>query len=730
MTTTWNDWLSALQGRLQRVYDQRHFYSIRTAFISTMPIMLIGAYAVVVNQLPIPAYQTFMQNVFGEGWRSFGALIFNATMQVIALLIVFSVCVNLATWYNTHKRLNVHPTICGFVGLASFIAVSLPLDADALPFTMTASTGLFVGMVMAVLSSEIFIHISGRGRAMRILSDDPNLAVPQAFVAVLPTVLIVAGFAAVRMLLVWGGVEAGFTTLLYNLLSQPFLHGGDTVATAQLFNLSTHVMWLFGIHGNNVLDEVAQTVFVPAMQQNMDAVAAGMAPPNLITKTLFDSFVYMGGSGTTLGLLIALAVFGRGRSYKMLFRYALPNSIFNINEPLIFGIPIVLNPIYAVPFVLTPVVMLTTTMASMYLGLVPYTTVDVSWATPVFISGYLSTGSVAGVLLQVVNLALAVLIYAPFVRLSERMNRSRFDSAYRELASLVSRDYSSQGQLVRRGDGIGAVARNLANHLEDAAARGELYMHYQPIVDARTNTLHSVEALLRWRNAQYGVISPLITVALAEETGRMERMGHWLMEQAIRQRAGWTEQGLPDFQVSVNVSASQLNVSGFHQQVLALLLKHKVPAHQLQIEITETAALVENETTRLNLARLHEIGITIAMDDFGVGHSSLLYLRTQPIKTLKIDGSLSRDMLKQPANLDIIATIFDLCNLLDVQMIVEYVENQSQLDRLRSVGAYLIQGYYYAQPLPGDQIPTYLKSLEPLPLPPPNEGDEAPGPGT
>lgn len=619
-----------------------------------MPIMLIGAYAVIINQLPIPAYQAFMESVFGDQWRIFGGFIFNGTTAIVALLIIFAVCSNLATWYNSHKFTNVHPAICGFVGLGSYFVISLPINAEDIPFGMVGATGLFVAMVVSVLTAELFIHLCSRKATTRILSDDPNLTVPQSFAAVMPTIVIIGGIALIRILMVRGGVEDGLSTLVYNLLRQPFLAAGDSTGTAQVFNLSSHVMWLFGIHGNNVLDDVAQTVFVPAMQANIAAVAAGLLAENLVTKTLFDSFVYMGGSGTTLGLMIALLIFGKGRSFKTLFRYALPNSIFNINEPLIFGIPIVLNPLYAIPFVLTPVVMLTSSMIAMSAGWVPFTTVDVSWATPVFVSGYTSTGSWAGVVLQAVNLAIAVLIYAPFVRLSDKMNQFRFERAYRDLTNVVANDYSPERRLINRNDEIGAVARNLAGQLENAIPGGEMYMNYQPIVDARTNTLHSVEALLRWKHPSYGIISPLITVALAEKTNRISALGIWLMEQSIIRRAKWTEEGM---------------------------------------------------------------GVTIAMDDFGVGHSSLLYLRTQPITTLKIDGSLSRDILKHPANLDIIATIYDLCNLLEVDTVIEFVDNQAQLDKLLSIGAFLIQGYFFSPPLPGEEIPAFEKQLEERPLP-------------
>ena len=393
-----SDRMLRLFNSLQWLNEQRHLYSIRTAFISAMPLMIVGAFAVVINQFPVPAYQEFMAGLFGERWRMLGTVAFNATTQIVTLFVIWSICSNLAQWYNDHKRRQVHAGICGMVGLASYVAMALPLSAEAIPFTMVGATGLFVAMLVGILSAEAFVQIVSLKRESMVLSDDPNVAVPQSFASIMPAIYVVGGFALVRVILAALGVEAPLTDLVTDLLRTPYENTDSSpLATGMLFNVSTHLMWLFGIHGNNVLDGIAQTVFAPAMAENVAAVAAGLPAPNMITKTLYDVFVYMGGSGTTLGLLLALAFFGRARSNRTLMRFALPTSIFNINEPLVFGIPIVLNPIYAIPFVLTPVVMFSTTVLAMTLGWVPYTTAEVSWATPVFFSGYVATGSAAGV---------------------------------------------------------------------------------------------------------------------------------------------------------------------------------------------------------------------------------------------------------------------------------------------------------------------------------------------
>ncbi|NLK07539.1 MAG: PTS sugar transporter subunit IIC/EAL domain-containing protein [Firmicutes bacterium] len=712
MQTKDNKFMTWLYQKLNTLNRQRHLYSIRTAFIATMPIMIVGAYAVVFNQLPIAAYQEFMVGVFGERWHIFGELAFNATTQIATLMVAFLLPCNLARWYNSNRAVQAHEGICGTVALASYMAVSLPVEgANALCFGIVGVNGLFVAIVVSLIAGEAMIRLACSRRNTELLSDDPNMAVPQSFASILPAVLVIGSFVLLRTVVVKLGIPDGFTDILNNFWRLPYR--GDSAGTAILYNVSTHFMWLFGIHGNNVLDEVAQTVFVPAMEANVAAAAAGMPAPNLVTKTLFDTFVYMGGSGTTLALLVALLLFGRGRNQRTMMKYALPNSMLNINEPVIFGIPIALNPFYAIPFVLTPVVMFFTTTAAMKLGFVPYTIADVPWSTPIFISGYTATGSIAGIVMQFINLIIAVMIYTPFVRLSEKMAQMTFSQAFQELTQLVTGRYDTPAlQLTTRVDGIGAVARNLANQLDTAMAKGDIFLNYQPIVDVQNRKINSVEALLRWRHPEFGAVNPMVAVTLAEETELISTLGMYIFEQAISQRAEWTKQGLGDFHVSVNISTRQLNDPQFYQKVLDILARFDVPAHQLQVEITEAAALVENVTTNNNLQQLHDAGATIAMDDFGVGHSSLLYLRTQPITTLKIDGSLSRDVVENPANLDIIATIYDLSRLLKLETVVEFVETEAQLDKLMTVGSFLVQGYFYSPPLAGDKIPEFFSDFD------------------
>jgi EAL domain-containing protein (putative c-di-GMP-specific phosphodiesterase class I) len=201
----------------------------------------------------------------------------------------------------------------------------------------------------------------------------------------------------------------------------------------------------------------------------------------------------------------------------------------------------------------------------------------------------------------------------------------------------------------------------------------------------------------------------MLTVALTEEVGIIDKLGIWIMEKAIQDRVSWTQKGLSSFHVSVNASSLQLEKASFSKLVFALLEKYKVPPAELQVEITETVALIESDVTRENLDSIHNARITLAMDDFGVGHSSLLYLRSNKIDTVKLDGALSKEIVNSKTNFDIIATIADLCEQLSIEMIVEYVESDEQLELLKKAGACLIQGYYFSKPLVTEDFMAYCK---------------------
>ena len=182
----------------------------------------------------------------------------------------------------------------------------------------------------------------------------------------------------------------------YEAVQQPFMGLANSYPSALLLAFITPFLWFFGLHGANMVDPLMQTINVPAIDANIKALEAGKAIPYIVNKPFFDSFVNLGGTGATLGLLIAIFIVGRrNKPYKVITNLSLAPGLFNINEPVMFGLPIVLNPIMFIPFILVPMVLVTVAYVATATGLVPATFMP-PWVTPPIIGGFLATKSIAG----------------------------------------------------------------------------------------------------------------------------------------------------------------------------------------------------------------------------------------------------------------------------------------------------------------------------------------------
>lgn len=684
-----------------------------------MPIMIAGSIAVLLNNFPLRAYHDFMTSVFGEGWTSFGGYLWSATFAIISMSAAITISASLASWYKANRRVEISTMQCSLIALSCYLVVCYPADGF-LSTSITGSTGLFVAIAISLTSTELIIFLKAKIKIRSFLFiNEPDGRIANAFSAMIPSVIVLVLFSLLRLALHIFGLMP-LNDIVYDIFQKPFHNLGNNLFSAILFILSANIMWVFGIHGNNVLDNVAQSIFVPAVYENQAALAAGGLPPNIFSKTFFDTFIYMGGSGTTLCLIIALFLFARRGSQNRLAKISLLPGLFNINEMLLYGLPIILNPIYMIPFILTPFVMLLTSTFATFIGLVPHAYVEVTWTAPVFISGYAATGnSIEGVLLQLFNLTIGVAVYRPFVLLAEDLRIKRFHDTYNDLCRLCEEDYSltSDRRLLSRSDDIGSVARLLSFDLDKALKDGGVRYYFQPITNSRLNAIMGAEALLRWEHPEYGFISPMVVVAIAEDIGLIGALGKLSLNSACTEVKKWREAGFPIY-ASVNFSTTEFKDPSFSDEVIKVLHAHGLPASSIKIEVTETLAISNDDVTNKNIQKLGDNGFGIAIDDFGMGHSSLVYIRRFPISMLKVDKALSKDITKIPENIEIINSIHQLCTSLGVQMVIEYVEDKEQLDLLNGIGCSLYQGYYYSKPLPSDAFLQYLKNQDrPRPAP-------------
>jgi diguanylate cyclase (GGDEF)-like protein/PAS domain S-box-containing protein len=241
-------------------------------------------------------------------------------------------------------------------------------------------------------------------------------------------------------------------------------------------------------------------------------------------------------------------------------------------------------------------------------------------------------------------------------------------------------------------------------------------VHYQPIVDIRSNRIVALEALLRWKHQTHGYVPPERFIGVAEETGLIVPIGEVVLERVIMDAARWKKIGCSVVPVAVNISAVQLQRSNLPDTILKLTQKHGVKPSMLQLELTESAVFERREgrTGESNedaVARLRELGVMLAIDDFGTGYSSLSYLKSWRVDYLKIDRSFVRDLVTDMSDLAIVGAIIAMARHLNIEVVAEGIEGWQQLEKLRQLGCNLAQGYLFAKPVPEEQCRRYLNGL-------------------
>jgi diguanylate cyclase (GGDEF)-like protein/PAS domain S-box-containing protein len=244
----------------------------------------------------------------------------------------------------------------------------------------------------------------------------------------------------------------------------------------------------------------------------------------------------------------------------------------------------------------------------------------------------------------------------------------------------------------------------LENSLRHALEREEFLLYYQPKVDITTGQIVGMEALVRWKSPEVGMVSPAEFIPLAEETGLIVPMGEWILRTACAQNKAWQQMGLPMIRVGVNLSVRQLQRQNLIGTIAHVLSETGLDPNYLELELTESIIMKSNESTMAELRELHLGGIEISIDDFGTGYSSLSYLKRLPIDTLKIDKSFVQDVTTDPDDAAIVAAIITMAHALKLKVVAEAVETVEQLEFLRSLKCDRMQGYLFSKPLPAEEV--------------------------
>ncbi|WP_369901818.1 PTS cellobiose transporter subunit IIC [Bacillus manliponensis] len=399
-----------------KIGSQRHLVAVRDGFIAVMPLILVSSIASLINGFPSKAFQSFMEGTFGPVWKDIGGGMWTGTFAVLALMIAFT------TSYNLAKSYNIDGLSAGIISVSALIILTPTVAKGAgIDFGWTGPNGLFIAIILSLLVTEVFRFFIQREITFKMPDGVPP-AVVRSFAALVPALVILTAVSGIQLALKLANTSAH--AIMFNTIQLPLQGLAGTLPSAIIIVIFVHLLWFFGLHGPNIVGGIIEPLYLPALEENIKLFTGGTSAfdvPNIVTKPFFDTFVYLGGSGATLAFLLVVLIVAKSSQLRGVSRLSIGPGAFNINEPVIFGTPIILNPILFIPFILTPVVLVVTSYTAISLGLVPKTVAMIPWATPPIISGYLVTGgSITGSILQLFNLVLAMAIYYPFVLTCDR----------------------------------------------------------------------------------------------------------------------------------------------------------------------------------------------------------------------------------------------------------------------------------------------------------------------
>lgn len=677
------------------IESNRILSSIKKGFILLIPILMTGSLALLIRSFPIPAFQEFLQ---GPGLFLLNLLnsIYDATFGLMSVLLVLSVSYYYSeTFFLEGRSLQV----MGMLASLAAFAASFGGMSGSLRFEHLGPIGVFTAMICAILTTKLFFVLCDRlFHRLHFYTIGADINYKSAVAAILPFLFCVVIFSLFHSLLESILHVSSLNDLISNALVMLFRNTDSNLGSGLLFTFVLNLLWMLGIHGGNALEQVSQAIFVT------ESSGSGQ----IISKSLMDNFAQIGGSGATICLLLALLLFSKSKNNRGLARAAAPMSFFNINELLVFGLPVVLNPIMLIPFILVPLCSLLIAYFATMIGMIPVITHTVTWTTPVLFSGYVATGSLWGAIVQLVIIVIGTAIYVPFVRLSERMQQNREASAIGKLIEEFKTKQSGQRvDFLNQHDEVGTIAKQMVSSLRADMAKGEVPVYYQPQMDLN-NRLVGAEALLRWSYADEQIFPPLL-VALAREDGFYDDLTFCILEQVCRDIRLFREQTLPELLVSVNISSDQLDDRGFVQRAIEIAEREGV-TENLSFEVTEETSLLlfGNISANMELLRVHHIAV--AIDDFSMGQTSLKYLQSNQFRYVKLDGELVRQVTKNSRSREIISSIIKLGNRLNFQVVAEYVENEEIRDILHDLGCQYFQGYLYSPAItPGAFIAYFLE---------------------
>ena len=414
----------------EAIGKNKYLVSIRDGFLITTPILIAGSIFLLIGEFPWPALNEWMGSIIvdqktGANLTSFIEKPAGATFSIMAIFAVIAIAYSFAKQMKTNKIFGSATAVMSWLllmpysidGVTKIGGKEVPVSLEGIPLNWVGAKGIFIGIIVSFLAVHIYAFIEKKGWVIKMPPGVPPTVV-ESFAALIPAMFVMIFFFLINLILGFLGTNA--FQVVFDILQTPLVHLGGTLGALLIAFLFNGLFWFFGINGGAVVGAVYGPVLATLSLENVEFFKNGVGSPNIVNEQFYELFVVYGGAGSTLSLIIAMLFFCKSKRITELGKLALIPGIFGINEPIIFGLPMVLNPVMFLPFLLIPIFNILVGYTSMAMKLVPITNgVTIPWTTPPVISGFLATDW-RGAVLQIILIIIGIFLYMPFIKAMDK----------------------------------------------------------------------------------------------------------------------------------------------------------------------------------------------------------------------------------------------------------------------------------------------------------------------
>lgn len=403
--------------------QSRYLQVLRDAFMLSFPLTIFGSIAVVIMNLP------FLGNIMSDDGidtlRSSLGIAQQATMGIMTVFVVFGIGYYLSKSYDVEAVFGGAISLVSFLFITPFVLVNAETNEvihNVIPLDRLGASSMFIGMIVAFSSSEIYRFSVQKNWTIKMPQGVPP-AVSKSFSALVPATLTLTVFLLINIFFTQI-MNENLHDLVYDLIQRPLVGLGSGIIPTLIAVFLIQLLWFFGLHGQIIINSVMDPIWIALSLENLNSFTATGEVPHIINKQFIEIFtVGMGGTGMTLAVIFAILAFMKSKQMKDVAKLGLAPGLFNVNEPIVFGLPVVMNPLIVVPWVIAPMIVTGVTYFAMSTGIVPPPTgVAVPWTVPIIFNGILATNSWLGGALQAVNFLIVFFIWFPFLKLIDSVN--------------------------------------------------------------------------------------------------------------------------------------------------------------------------------------------------------------------------------------------------------------------------------------------------------------------